>query len=69
MQYINYAIIMFQVLIATGVAIRIGIILFGASNDGGEDKSYKKRIKNTIIFFIVSQGAIIIRNIIVGYIG
>ena len=69
MQYIEYAIVMFQVLIAAGVAVRIGLILFGAANDGGEDKNYKKRIKNTIIFFIVSQAAIIIRNIIINYLG
>jgi len=68
MQYINYAIVLMQVLIVAGTAVRIGIILFSvASGNENESQNYKKRIRNTIMFFIVAQGAIIIRNIIIGY--
>jgi len=67
MEYINHAINWLQWLIGIGAPIRIGFIFFSAMMDGGEYQHYRKRIRNTVIFWIFALGAIVIRNIIEGY--
>lgn len=67
MEYINFAIELFLWLIpAFGVA-RILYIIASVAIKGSDDKSYVNRIRNTVIFVVVSGSAVLIRQIIVGY--
>lgn len=60
---------MLQVLILAGVGVRLIYIFIKLTHEEEEAPRYKKRLKNTIIFAILSQLAFVIKDIIFSYLG
>jgi hypothetical protein len=61
--------LLFIVLIRSGSALRIVYCFISMMSDEDQAVTYKKRIKNTIVFYIMAESVYIIRDLAMHYYG
>ncbi|MDA3846929.1 MAG: mercury transporter [Vallitaleaceae bacterium] len=59
----------FIVLIRSGAVLRIVYCFISIASDEEQAATYKKRIKNTIMFYILAESVYVIRDIAMHYYG
>jgi len=67
MQYIDDISKAVLILIRAGAAFRVVLCLVRLMTAEEEEAQFKKRIRNTIVFYIVAELAFVIKNIIIYY--
>jgi hypothetical protein len=61
--------LLFIVLIRSGSVLRIVYCFISMMSDEDQAVTYKKRIKNTIVFYIMAESVYIIRDLAMHYYG
>jgi hypothetical protein len=61
--------LLFIVLIRSGSVLRIVYCFISMASDEEQVATYKKRIKNTIVFYIMAESVYIIRDLAMHYYG
>jgi len=61
--------LLFILLIRSGSALRIVYCFISMMSDEDQAVTYKKRIKNTIVFYIMAESVYIIRDLAMHYYG
>lgn len=67
MDIINELALAFILLIRSGSVLRIIYCFIGIASDEEQAVTYKKRIKNTIVFYIMAESVYVIRDIAFHY--
>lgn len=69
MNTINELSYLLQGLILAGLGARVIYICVKLTHEEDEAARYRKRLKNTIVFAVISQLPFVVKDIIVGYLG
>ncbi len=67
MQYIDDISAVVLILIRAGAACRVVLCLIRLMTAEEEAAQYKKRLRNTLMFYIVAELAFVIKDIVINY--
>jgi len=67
LQYVDNISLAVIILIRAGAACRIVFCLVKLMTSEEEAAQYKKRIRNTLIFYIIAELAFVVKNLILAY--
>ena len=67
MQYIDDISAVVLILIRAGAACRVVLCLIKLMTAEEEAAQYKKRLRNTLMFYIVAELAFVIKDIVINY--
>lgn len=69
METINQLSYWLQAIILVGLGARVVYLFIKLTHEEDEAPRYKKRLKNTFVFAIISQIVFVIKDILIGYFG